>query len=77
MSCSQDIGQKKATLLEPHGAGVDFDCHGSYKTTHNTVATRITVCFMGTQHILVVSSQLFHSTFTAVIEELLQVFLLH
>lgn len=76
MSRSYDTGQK-AAILEAHEAGVDPDCHGSYKTTRKAVATHITVGFMGAEHRTAVSSQLFHSTFTAVIEELLQVFLLH
>lgn len=65
------------TILESHEVGVDTDCHGSYKTALKVVATRITVCFKGVWHSTAVFSQLFHSAFTAVIEELLQVFLLH
>lgn len=66
---------KHATLLESHEELILIAMAVTKRI--KGVATRITVCFMGTRHSSVVSSQLFHSTFTAVFEELLQVFLLH
>lgn len=67
---------KHATLLESHEEELILIAMAVTKRIKG-VATRITVCFMGARHSSVVSSQLFHSTFTAVFEELLQVFLLH